>query len=157
VPAGLEQGTTYHVIYRDPEGQVQDLRLAGTRQVKQLTGGAATQAPPAGGEVVTAVLGGGRTPHVVYRDRTGGLHDLAFDGVWRALKLNLDGVTDAPPSASDPFLLIPPSNWLYVGYVDPQGAGHLLTRDCHQEDWVSVPLNAQTPPGRPKGGGCASR
>ena len=156
-PAGLDLGGVYHVVYRDTGGQVQDVRFAeGGGQVQQLTGGACTQAPPAAGEVVTAVLGGARIPHVVYRDRTGGLQDLFYDGAWQALTLNAGGLTDAPPAASDPFLLIPPSNWLYVGYVDRQGSGRLLTRDCRQNRWAAGPLNAQTPPGSAQGGGCAS-
>lgn len=154
-PTGLEQGAVTHVIYRDRKDQLQDVRFEGHWGVEQLTG-AGTQAPSAQGNAATALPGGPPVPHVVYRDRTGGLQDLAcVEGVWRARRLNLGGFTPAPPAASDPFLLIPPSNWLYVGYTDANGAGHLLTRDCRQEAWLEAPLDAQTPPGSP-GGSCAT-
>ena len=147
-PAGMERLRITHVTYRDVANQVQDLWYDGTWHAQQLTGGGATEAPPPAGDPVTAVLGGGRVPHVIYRDHQGAIQDLSFETSWQARKLNEGGATAAPPARSEPYLMVPPSNWEYVAYVDDQGTGQLLTH-FQQEHWVAVPLNAQTPPGGP--------
>jgi hypothetical protein len=118
-PSGLEREGVFHVVYRDLEGAVQELRNDQGWQVRALNLGGATGAPAAAGDPVQVVANGVR--HVLYRDLEGGIRDLAdrADG-WRADLLNLGGRTGAPPAAGDPAVT---ADWteLFVTYRDREG------------------------------------
>jgi hypothetical protein len=84
----------------------------------------------------------GSTLHVAYRDWAGGIQDLWFDGAWHGQQLNGGGCTQAPPAASDPVSLVPPSNWEYVSYVDIFGHAQLLSHFL-DNPWQATRLDGQ--------------
>ena len=144
--SGLAHQGTLRLVYRDQDDQVEALTYDGVWHARRLTGDDRPGAPAATGDPVLVLMGGGRTPHVLYRDAEGGIRDLPLTGQEPPSQLNAGGATDAPAAGSDPVPMAPPSNWSYVAYVDRQGAGQLLTLDP-QAGWQAAALDATTPPG----------
>lgn len=75
-----------------------------------------TNAPAAAGNPVAFVVGNmisgklGQEQHVAYRDATGAIWDLWYNGSpqWQSRKVNLNGETGAPAAIGDPFLFYYP-------------------------------------------------
>jgi hypothetical protein len=139
-------GRVLHLAYRGRDGGIQHLwhDQAWHRQRLNAGGSAepgATAAPAAAGEPCLRVADGGRL-RVTYRDSGGTLQDLRFDGGWRVQRLNNGGLTPAPPAASDPAALVPPSNWEFIAYVDVAGNAQLLSHfldNPWQAAWLNNP------------------
>jgi hypothetical protein len=117
-PAGSFQGATYHVVYRDGDGGIQELTWDGHWHHARLGAGGKHPAPEAVGDPVPVRFQG--RWHVLYRDFAGVLQDLAFDQGWKVRPMNLGGLTEAPAAAGDPsaldYLNVP-----HIVYRDLQG------------------------------------
>jgi len=148
-PAVAKAGRTIHLAYRDPDGGLQDLWFDGAWHRQRLNGGPAgdgrTAAPLAQGDPCLRVVDG-TTLHVTYRDADGNLQDLAGNDSWQVRRLNNGGLTGAPPAASDPVNLVPPSNWEFVAYVDVAGNAQLLSHFL-DNPWQAAWLNDPERPG----------
>jgi hypothetical protein len=115
-PAGTFQGTTYHVLYRDQDGGIQDLSWDGAWHGTRLAGNAGPLPEAAGDPVPMRFLG---RWHVVYRDYAGALQDLFFDQGWKVRAMNLGGLTGAPAAAGEP------------AGLEVLNTPHIVYRDLH--------------------------
>ena len=118
-PSGLFCRKTYHLIYREGDGGIQDLAYDGnTWHCERLNHGGRTFAPAAAGDPVQLQLQNHR--HVLYRDLDGGIQDLWFDQGWHAQKMNNGGLTHGPAAAGEPAGLDHPGS-AHVTYRDQEG------------------------------------
>jgi hypothetical protein len=116
----------FYFTYRDPEGGVQTLWFTRLREHDewhhlQLTQGGATGAPQAAGDPST--LSVDNVFHATYRDRAGGLVDVARTrGQWTFTRLIAKGL---PPAAGDPVQTLV-NGVRHIVYRDGEGGLHDL-------------------------------
>jgi hypothetical protein len=106
---------TQHIMYRDVNGNIQELWWDGVWNNDNVTG--QTNAPLAAGDPHCYMFKSQGTQHVVYIDTERHIQELWWGGAWNNDDLTIQ--TSAPLSAGDPF-----------GYVfEFQGTQHVIYRD----------------------------
>ncbi len=123
-PVTVIYGNQMHVCYTDKSGNIQDAWYDGAHwNLQQLTGGGSSKTAglPATGNLSACDYN--NQMHVCYRDRTGHIQDVWYDGAhWNLQQLTGGGTakTSGPVSASDPDVVIY-GNQMHVCYVDTSG------------------------------------
>ncbi len=157
-PAGyvFDAQGTQHVVYRDGPGHIQELwwDAAGGWHVGDLT--AATGAPTAAGDPAGYVFDAQGTQHVVYRDGTGHIQELWWDGAAQQLFVRrevwglesattFDPITLAYAKAVQVMQARPasdPTSWSYQAAIHasyttpPPGANW---NACQHQGWYFLP------------------
>jgi hypothetical protein len=114
------------VVYRDQSSHIQMLRWDEVNQWSNIDLTQAAGAPLAAGDPRGYVFDSQGTMHVVYRDNSGNIQELWWNGSWN--NNNLTQAANAPPASGDPF-----------GYMfDAQGTEHVVYADINghiQELW----------------------